>query len=163
MSLHNVYIGLGSNLENPPQQIKTALTSIQGLPGTILINSSSLYKSSPVGPQDQPDFYNAACLISTELSPIALLDELQAIEQLQQRKRLQHWGPRTLDLDILLFAQQHINDTRLTVPHAELQNRDFVLKPLLELTPGLSLPCNKKLSELLAQCPDNQLQYVSTL
>ena len=106
-----------------------------------------------MGPQDQDDFVNAVVLLATELEPLALLDELQSIEQHHQRVRERHWGPRTLDLDLLLFADQTIQNSRLTVPHTELSRRDFVIGPLLELCPELLLPNGTPLQQLLQQCP----------
>ncbi|MFT5068508.1 MAG: 2-amino-4-hydroxy-6-hydroxymethyldihydropteridine diphosphokinase, partial [Candidatus Paceibacteria bacterium] len=115
--------------------------------------ASKLYLSKPVGPQDQDNFVNAVALIITELEPLSLLDELQTIEQQHQRVRERHWGPRTLDLDLLLFGEQSIQHPRLTVPHAQLSRRDFVVGPLLELCPELVLPSGTQLQELLQQCP----------
>ncbi|MEX0614985.1 MAG: 2-amino-4-hydroxy-6-hydroxymethyldihydropteridine diphosphokinase, partial [Methylophaga sp.] len=104
------YIGLGSNLEAPAEQIKTALTDLQSLPATQLLKTSSLYASPPMGPQDQPDYINAVALLDTTLSAHDLLNALQAIEQQHGRQRKRHWGERTLDLDILLYGQQMIED-----------------------------------------------------
>ena len=136
----NAYIGLGSNLDNPIGHVKQALEDLKQLPQSQLLLASKLYLSKPVGPQDQDNFVNAVALIITELEPLALLDELQTIEQQHQRVRERHWGPRTLDLDLLLFGEQSIQHPRLTVPHAQLSRRDFVVGPLLELCPELVLP-----------------------
>ncbi len=152
------YIGLGSNLQNPVAQLARAVAELAGLPKTTLLAQSPFYASRPVGPQDQPDFVNGAARLQTKLSAHQLLDHLQAIEQAHGRERLRHWGPRTLDLDLLVFGDQSIHDERLTVPHAELANRDFVLQPLLDLAPDLALPDGTPVSELLQQCPDNQLR-----
>jgi len=149
----NVYIGLGSNLDNPKDHVKRALEELKQLPHSHLLLASKLYLSKPVGPQDQDDFVNAVALLVTELDPLALLDELQSIEQRHQRVRERHWGPRTLDLDLLLFGDQTIQNSRLTVPHVELGNRDFVVGPLFELCPELTLPNGTKLQQLLQQCP----------
>jgi 2-amino-4-hydroxy-6-hydroxymethyldihydropteridine diphosphokinase len=149
----NAYIGLGSNLDNPKEHVKQALEDLKQLPKSQLLLASKLYLSKPVGPQDQDDFVNAVALLVTELGPLALLDQLQAIEQRHQRVRERHWGPRTLDLDLLLFGDQYIKHSRLTVPHAELANRDFVVGPLFELCPELILPNGTRLQELLQQCP----------
>jgi len=149
----NAYIGLGSNLDNPKKHVRRALEELKQLPRSQLLLSSKLYLSKPVGPQDQDDFVNAVAIVMTELEPLALLDELQAIEQRHQRIRERHWGPRTLDLDLLLFGDQNINNSRLTVPHVELSNRDFVVGPLFELCPDLTLPNGIPLQELLQQCP----------
>jgi 2-amino-4-hydroxy-6-hydroxymethyldihydropteridine diphosphokinase len=149
----NAYIGLGSNLDNPKEHVKQALEDLKQLPKSQLLLASKLYLSKPVGPQDQDDFINAVVLLVTELEPLALLDQLQAIEQRHQRVRERHWGPRTLDLDLLLFGDQCIENSRLTVPHAELANRDFVVGPLFELSPELILPSGTRLQELLQRCP----------
>lgn len=169
------YIGLGSNLNQPETQIAIAIGSISTLPEIQLIARAPLYKSSPVGPQDQPDFINTAIKIRTTFSPDALLSALQHIERSQGRVKTRHWGERSIDLDILLYSnllydnqlydnQLHNNQpnqnssSRLIIPHPELQNRDFVLKPLLDICPTLSLPSGAPLSRLLSQCPDNNLQ-----
>ena len=149
----NAYIGLGSNLDNPIGHVKQALEDLKQLPQSQLLLASKLYLSKPVGPQDQDNFVNAVALIITELEPLALLDELQTIEQQHQRVRERHWGPRSLDLDLLLFGDRSIQHPRLTVPHAQLSRRDFVVGPLLELCPELVLPSGTQLQELLQQCP----------
>ena len=149
----NAYIGLGSNLDNPIGHVKQALEDLKQLPQSQLLLASKLYLSKPVGPQDQDNFVNAVALIITELGPLALLDELQTIEQQHQRVRERHWGPRSLDLDLLLFGDRSIQHPRLTVPHAQLSRRDFVVGPLLELCPELVLPSGTQLQELLQQCP----------
>lgn len=154
----DAYIGLGSNLEQPAAQLAKAVSELAGLPKTTLVAQSPFYASRPVGPQDQPDFVNGAVHLRTDLSAHELLDYLQAIEQAHGRERLRHWGPRTLDLDLLLFGQTTLNDARLTVPHAELANRDFVLQPLLDLAPELALPDGTIVAELRRHCPDNQLR-----
>lgn len=140
MLVHSVYIGLGSNLANPVEQIKTAFKALASLPQTRVIKHSQLYASKPQGPQDQPDFVNAVSLIETALEPLALLEALQRLEQEQGKVKKRHWGERLIDLDILLFNSQVINLERLTVPHKEVANRDFVLLPLAELSAGLLIP-----------------------
>lgn len=157
MNRVNAYVGLGSNLAEPLQQLARAVTALARLPATTLVAQSRFYRSRPVGPQDQPDFVNGAVRLDTALAPLELLDQLQAIEQAQGRERLRHWGPRTLDLDLLLYDQATIRQPRLTVPHPELPNRDFVLQPLLDLEPDLTLPDGRSLAELRRTCPDNGL------
>lgn len=154
---NNVYIGLGSNLDDPAKQLEIALSTLAQLTNCELTCHSSFYCSKPVGPQDQPDFVNAAALLRTTLSPEKLLKTLQQVEREQGRIKKRRWGERTLDLDILLFNQETINTPDLIVPHKEISNRDFVLKPLLELDPALSLPDGTSLLSLLQKCPDNQL------
>lgn len=154
----HAYVGLGSNLAEPLMQLASAVAALAALPQTTLVAQSPFYRSRPVGPQDQPDFINGAVLLATELPPLNLLDELQRIELDQGRERIQHWGPRTLDLDLLLYGNDVINHERLQVPHPELTNRDFALQPLLDLTPDLTLPDGRRVSDVRLHCPDNHLQ-----
>jgi 2-amino-4-hydroxy-6-hydroxymethyldihydropteridine diphosphokinase len=157
-----VYIGLGSNLELPEKQIQAACNSLALLADTVFIKCSSLYQSRPMGPQDQPDYVNAVALIETELSPGSLLQQTQLIEQQQGRIRTEtRWGPRPIDLDILLFGQQLIDNERLTVPHSGMKQREFVLYPLFEIAQELILPCGEKLSDLILICPINGLQKMT--
>ncbi len=153
------YIGLGSNLEDPLTQVRRAFDELADIPRTRLQARSTIYSSHPVGPA-QPDFINAVALLDTELAPLALLDALQAIEQAHQRVRIQHWGPRTLDLDLLLYADQTIDLERLKVPHPYLTQRSFVLYPLADITPDLHLPDGTPLAELLRHCPADGLVRV---
>lgn len=152
------YIGLGSNLANPEGQLREALTALNQLNGSRLINVSPLYRSKPVGPQDQPDFINAVACLETQLDAHALLDQLQAIEQLHGRERLQHWGPRTLDLDILLYGEQTISTERLQVPHPYLTERSFVVIPLADIAPGLTLPQGQNIDDLANQYASDELE-----
>lgn len=155
------WVGLGSNLEDPLAQLALAITGLASLPRTSLLAQSSFYRSSPMGPQDQPDFVNGVVLLTTELPAEALLDELQTLEENHGRERVVHWGPRTLDLDLLLYGDQQISSERLTVPHPGLAVRDFVLRPLLELEPELVLPDGLSASSLLAACADNNLKRLT--
>jgi 2-amino-4-hydroxy-6-hydroxymethyldihydropteridine diphosphokinase len=155
------WIGLGSNLEDPLAQVSTALQELKLLPDTTLAARSSLYRSDPVGPPGQPDYINAVAALDTRLEPEALLDALQAIEQMHQRVRKTHWGPRTLDLDLLLYGDQVISTPRLTVPHAYMTERNFVLWPLAELAPELILPDGRPLNTLLQHCPLGTLEKIS--
>jgi len=154
------YIGLGSNLENPLAQVEQALVELAAIPESSLLAKSPLYRSAAVGPGDQPDYINAAALLETSLAPLALLDALQAIELSHQRVRLEHWGPRTLDLDILLLDQQTIDSDRLKVPHPYLTQRNFVLYPLADIAPELLLPDGRSLQQLIAQCPRDGLELI---
>lgn len=163
MHSHAVYIGLGSNLGNPEEQVVTAIKALALLPQSALIAVSSLYASAPIGPQDQPPFINAVALLHTSLSPLALLDALQALEQDAGRIRARHWGERTLDLDILLFGQQVIEHPRLKVPHPFMRERRFVLEPLLEISPNTYLPCGVSLAEDLAQVKEQDIWHHCTL
>ena len=157
----DAFVGLGSNLADPATQLARAVAELASLPATRLVAQSPFYASQPVGPQDQPDFVNGAVWLRTSLSPHALLDRLQAIEQAHGRVRLRRWGPRTLDLDLLLYGNQTLHDPRLTVPHRELPNRDFVLQPLLDLAPDLTLPDGRTIAELRRRCPDNALRRLA--
>ncbi|KKO44460.1 2-amino-4-hydroxy-6-hydroxymethyldihydropteridine pyrophosphokinase [Arsukibacterium ikkense] len=162
LAAHDVYLGLGANLAKPIAQIQHAITALQQLPQSTLLAVSSLYGSKPMGPQDQPDYVNAVAKISTRLAPLALLDALQQIELQQGRQRkAERWGPRSLDLDILLYASQTMVSERLTIPHYGLAQREFVLYPLAEIAPRLQLPCGTPLQALLSQVPLNGLQKLS--
>lgn len=152
-----VYIGLGSNLQGPTQQLTSALAELAAHPDLILKNTSDLYSSKPVGPQDQPDYVNAVAELHTDLAPEALLDVLQHIENQHNRVRLRHWGERTLDLDILLYGDNIINTPRLTVPHKEMYNRSFVLYPLAQIAPQLRLPDGRRLPDVLLQVTNDLL------
>ncbi len=145
------YIGLGSNLDDPQSQLKKAIISLEMMPSTSVVKTSSFYRSKPVGPQDQPDYINAVVELDTELSASVLLDYLQAIENEQGRERKIKWGARTLDLDILLFGDEIINDDRLQVPHVEMHNRGFVLLPLNEIFSDCMIPGVGAVSSLLQE------------
>ncbi|WP_428353333.1 2-amino-4-hydroxy-6-hydroxymethyldihydropteridine diphosphokinase [Methyloprofundus sp.] len=148
------YIGLGSNLATPKTQINTAQQAINGLEGVLELAFSSLYRSTPMGPQDQPDYVNAVMAIETDLSAIELLRCLQKIELDHGRVRKdERWGARTLDLDILLYGQQMIDLPDLIVPHYGLAERAFVLYPLHEIAPELKVPGLGGMAELIASCP----------
>lgn len=149
-----VYIGLGSNLAEPRRQLEAALAALARLPHCRLVAVSSLYASDPLGPPDQPRYVNAAAALDCELTPLELLDALQAIEREQGRERkAERWGPRTLDLDILLFGDLQLDEERLTVPHYHMHARAFVLYPLAEIAPDLRLPDGQALQTLLDCCP----------
>ena len=157
------FVGLGSNLARPRQQIEQALEAMGQISDTQLVRCSSLYASKPMGPHDQPDYVNAVVELATGLSPHELLDALQAIEQRQGRVRKeQRWGPRTLDLDILLFADLQFSDERLTIPHYGLCQREFVVLPLLEIAPTLSLPDGRRLASIATQLDRNGLAILSS-
>lgn len=145
-----VYIGLGSNLQDPQRQVLNALDVLADLPETVFELASSLYQSRPMGPQDQPDFINAVARLDTGLSAEALMDSLHRIEARQGRIRRARWGPRTLDLDLLLYGDSVIETPRLSVPHPRLVERAFVLLPLLELDSGLVIPGHGPAADLLA-------------
>ncbi len=153
------YIGLGSNQADPIGQVLKACEALGQVPRTRLARRSSLYRSAPLGPQDQPPYINAVAELDTELTPLELLDQLQRIELDQGRERkAERWGPRTLDLDMLLFGEQVIDSPRLQVPHYHMQARAFVLYPLAELAADLALPDGTRLSQLLDTCPADGLE-----
>ena len=147
-----VYIGIGSNLDAPIAQVQQAAVFLQTLPESRYLKTSALYRSPPMGPEDQPDYINAVSLLETALSADALLTELQAIECRQGRTRTQRWGPRTLDLDILLYGEKIIKQDRLTIPHPGLHERGFVLYPLQDINPDLVIPEYGSVALLIQSC-----------
>ncbi|MCK5830283.1 MAG: 2-amino-4-hydroxy-6-hydroxymethyldihydropteridine diphosphokinase [Methylococcales bacterium] len=155
----DVYIGLGSNLEHPIEQIKQARTAISDQANISEIKFSSLYRSPPMGPQDQPDYVNAVMSVSTSLTALEVLRVLQQIEKDFGRVRKgERWGARTLDLDLLLYADQQINVPDLMVPHIGLSERAFVMYPLAEIVPEyFVVPGKNTVKQLLDQCPLNGL------
>ncbi|MBA6253045.1 MAG: 2-amino-4-hydroxy-6-hydroxymethyldihydropteridine diphosphokinase [Colwellia sp.] len=159
-----VYVGLGSNLSDPQKQIKLAVASLAQIKNTTLDGVSSLYFSRPMGPQDQPDYMNAVASLTTDLNPLDLLNELQAIENNAGRVRKDNrWGARILDLDVLLYDNETINHERLIVPHYGLELREFVLLPLAELSPKLTLPNGKPVLALSQAIATNGLKIHSKL
>ncbi|TKI08798.1 2-amino-4-hydroxy-6-hydroxymethyldihydropteridine diphosphokinase [Martelella alba] len=151
-----VWLALGSNQARPLQQIAAALQALSALPETRLTACSSYYRSRPLGPQDQPDFLNAVASLDTRLAPETLLDHTQDIERRQGRvRKANRWGPRTLDLDILLFGDRQQRTERLTLPHYDMKNREFVLYPLAELAPDLVFPDGDRLADLVRRVPRN--------
>lgn len=154
-----VYLALGSNLADPLHQVQSALDALAAIPQSRLVACSSLYRTPPYGPPDQPDYLNAAVALDTELSPEALLDHTQRIELEQGRVRKDHrWGPRTLDLDIMLFGDLTLATARLTVPHYDMHNRAFMLLPLLEIAPALCLPDGTRIADLLAPLDSSEIR-----
>lgn len=133
-------IGLGSNLDDPVRQVDSALSELADLPLTRLLRHSSLYRSAPMGPADQPDYVNAAALLETALEPLELLDALQAIEAAHGRRRMLRWGPRTLDLDLLAYGDLSLAHPRLVLPHPGIGERAFVLVPMAEIVPDMMIP-----------------------
>ncbi|MEG8234277.1 2-amino-4-hydroxy-6-hydroxymethyldihydropteridine diphosphokinase [Pseudomonas orientalis] len=151
--MERIYIGMGSNLAAPQQQLRSAIDALAQLPGTTLAGVSAFYQSDSLLP-GQPRYTNAVAALDSDLAPLDLLDALQTIENDQGRQRLERWGPRTLDLDILLFGDRLIDEPRLKVPHYQMHLRAFVLYPLAELAPAdLQLPDGQSLSGLLEACP----------
>jgi 2-amino-4-hydroxy-6-hydroxymethyldihydropteridine diphosphokinase len=143
-------IGLGSNLGDPVKQVREGITALDRMPDTVVLVSSSLYCSKPLGPPGQPDYINAAVRLDTGISADQLLLNLQQIEYQFGRDRSSgHWGPRTLDLDILTYGDQIIISTHLTVPHPEIPNRNFVLYPLVEIDCNMEIPGMGRARDLL--------------
>ncbi|RRS07745.1 2-amino-4-hydroxy-6-hydroxymethyldihydropteridine diphosphokinase [Pseudoalteromonas sp. J010] len=160
--MNTAYIGLGANLSEPMAQLQRALTVLASHPALSVIHHSSLYGSKPMGPQDQPDYVNAVAKLETSLAAEALLDVLQQIELEHGRvRKSERWGPRTLDLDILLFNEEIIASERLVVPHYGLTKREFVVYPLLEIAPTLKLPDGTTLESLAEQLPLNGLTILN--
>jgi 2-amino-4-hydroxy-6-hydroxymethyldihydropteridine diphosphokinase len=136
------YVGVGSNLADPVAQVRRALERLGQLPGTRAVRHSGLYRNPPLGPQDQPDYVNAVAALLTQLTPRALLDELQALESALGRTRVagDRWGPRIIDLDLLACGGQQCAEPGLVLPHPGIAERNFVLFPLYDVAPGLTLP-----------------------
>lgn len=153
--MKTVYIALGSNLNNPLAQLKQAVELLKKF--AIDFEISPFYGSKPLGPQDQPDYVNAVATFKTNLTAYELLDRLQQIENEQGRIRLRRWGERTLDLDILLYGDEQITSERLTIPHIEMKNREFVIVPLYDLVPDLILPSGEKLADLYQKFRAHQM------
>ena len=158
-----VFIGIGSNLNDPLKQVCAAINSLNTIEQTSLIQASSLYGSKPMGPQDQPDYVNAVAELETSLEPFELLDELQRIEGEFGRERIKgnRWGARVLDLDILLIDQLVIDTERLIVPHYGMKTREFVILPLAEIAPTLILPDGSTIKTLSNTIDPNGLTILS--
>ncbi len=163
------YIGLGANLDKPRAQVMRAIDELANLPDSRLLAVSALYRSTPMvlpgqDPETQPDYINAVAKLETRLDPHSLLDALQAIEQAHGRQRNGlSWSPRTLDLDILLYANQQLDDERLQVPHAGIAVRNFVLYPLEELASReLAIPGVGRLADLLNRCSPEGLEKITS-
>ena len=157
------YIGIGSNLEDPVAQVKDAIEELGMLPDTILAGRSSLYTNKPMGPQDQPDYINAVVGLDTLLSVDELFAQLMRIEELAGRVRDgKRWGPRILDLDLLLYGKKKVDKAGLKVPHPGLHERDFVIIPLAEVAGNLNIPGHGLLSTLINQVENHSLKKVIT-
>lgn len=151
--LVTAYIGVGSNLDSPLDHVQQAIRELSQHRHLQSVKVSPIYGSKPVGPQDQPNYVNAVIEVQTHLLPHHLLDLLQALEQHHGRQRKRHWGERTLDLDLVLYGQAIIRTPRLTVPHAFMTERSFVLYPLLDLKPDLVLPEGTPVQQYTAEVP----------
>ncbi|MCP3669275.1 MAG: 2-amino-4-hydroxy-6-hydroxymethyldihydropteridine diphosphokinase [Gammaproteobacteria bacterium] len=151
------YIGLGSNLDDPAEQLSRAFMALAQIQNTRLVRYSSLYQSPPMGGMEQPDYINAAAVVDTALKPAELLQQLQVIETAQGRTKGERWGPRTLDLDLLIYGSSIIDTPDLKVPHPGMHDRAFVLYPLYELSPDLEIPGRGQIIELLKNCSSEGL------
>jgi 2-amino-4-hydroxy-6-hydroxymethyldihydropteridine diphosphokinase len=148
------YLGLGANLDDPIRHIRNARTELQRHPNLREVAFSSLYRSVPMGPSDQPDYINAVMAVETALTPLSLLRLLQAIESGHGRLRSdERWGPRTLDLDLLLYGTERLSSPELMVPHPGVPEREFVLIPLFEIAPDLVIPGQGPVRDLIDACP----------
>jgi len=159
----SAYIGLGSNLDGPARHIRTGMDDLDKLPGSRVTARSSLYRSTPQGPVKQPDFINAVIRVETELSAGVLLEHALSIEQKHGRTRTLHWGPRTLDLDLLLYGDMKICEQNLIIPHPHIASRGFVLYPLLEIAPGIEIPGLGMASALLEKLPERHSSGITRL
>lgn len=146
-----VFVALGANLDDPKAQLDNAVTALSILAQENSLRVSPYYCSTPMGNVVQPDYVNAVASFKTSLAPLELLDALQQIENTQGRVRKERWGPRTLDLDLLLYGNEIIDEPRLKVPHYGMKDRSFVLVPLAAIAPDLILPCKTALSSLITE------------
>lgn len=153
------YVGLGANLGQPLAQLTAAVAALGQIPGARLVAVSPAYRSRPMGPQDQPDYVNAVAGLLVRLEPLALLEALQAIENRMGRVRDgERWGPRTLDLDLLVFGNRVMDEPRLTLPHPGVHERSFVLYPLADIAPALQVPGRGRVDVLQATVSGDDLQ-----
>jgi 2-amino-4-hydroxy-6-hydroxymethyldihydropteridine diphosphokinase len=157
---HQAFIAIGSNLQDPVRQVNLAFELLANLPDTRISKHSSLYRSAPVGYDNQPDFINAVAEVNTTLTPQQLLQALLATEALQGRERPFPNAPRVLDLDLLLYDDRVMNTTELTLPHPRMHERGFVLYPLAEIAPDLQVPTKGNVRDLLAACADKNIEKI---
>lgn len=160
-SVYEVYIGIGSNLNSPLDQVRASCDALKREPSFEFVTHSPWYASKALGPAGQDDYVNGVALIKTDTPAALVLSILQRIEKAQGRVRKERWGPRTLDLDILLYGNQHIDDHDLCVPHRELCRRNFVVRPLLDINPELVLPDARTLKEILPIIGENNLRQLT--
>jgi 2-amino-4-hydroxy-6-hydroxymethyldihydropteridine diphosphokinase len=152
-AISHAYVGLGSNLDSPIEQVRAGMAALRELPDSHVLKCSSLYRTAPIGVTEQPDFINAVCALDTALTPRALMRRLLAIEHAHGRRRgPQPGAARTLDLDILLYEDMELESPEVTVPHPRLHERAFVLYPLFEIAPTLHVPGLGPIGELLSRC-----------
>jgi 2-amino-4-hydroxy-6-hydroxymethyldihydropteridine diphosphokinase len=154
------FVGVGANLGDPAAQVRAAIAALAALPGTRLVAASSLYRTAPVGHADQPDFVNAAALLETTLAPRALLAALQGIEAAAGRARSFKDAPRVLDLDLLLYGGEVIDEPGLVVPHPRLHDRAFALAPVVEIDPAAVIPGRGPARDWLARVADQRVERI---
>ncbi len=150
-AMHRAYVGLGANLDDPAGQVEAAIAALDRLAGTRVIRRSALYRTRPVGYAEQPDFINAVAELETALEPAPLLREMLGLEQVHGRVRGIRNGPRTLDLDLLLYDSRVVASPELTLPHPRMHERAFVLVPLQEIAPQAAIPGRGSVEALLAR------------
>jgi 2-amino-4-hydroxy-6-hydroxymethyldihydropteridine diphosphokinase len=155
------YVALGSNLQDPRQQVLRALSELNGLPGTCVVAQSSLYLTTPLGYDNQPDFINAVAAVDTTLGAPELMRALLALETAHGRERPFPNAPRVLDLDLLLYDALQLDTLELTLPHPRLHERGFVLLPLAEIAPELAIPGRGTVHALAQQLPDQGVQRLA--
>lgn len=154
------YIGLGSNLGDSVQYLREALKALAQIASTKLVKASSIYESAPMGGLKQPNYFNAVAKVVTNLSPWDFIRHTQTVEQQCGRKRDEHWAPRTLDLDILLFAELAFEDPLLQIPHPGIYMRNFVLQPLKEIAPELRFPDGSSIAKREQECPPSPISQL---
>lgn len=155
------FIALGSNLQQPQMQVQQALAELNNLTDTRLVAQSSLYRTAPLGYDNQPDFINAVAKIETKLSPVDLLHALLALENSHGRERPFPNAPRVLDLDLLLYDGVTMNTPELTLPHPRMHERGFVLLPLTEIAPDLTIDHHGKVADLALACLDQGIERIN--
>lgn len=155
------YVALGSNLDDPVRQVLRAFEALAGLPDSRLVVRSSLYRTPPMGPVPQPDFVNAVAGLVTQLDPRALLHALKALEtRLGRASPVERWGPRSIDLDLLVHGSEQLQDDGITVPHEGIAERAFVLVPLAEISPALVVPGLGRVSSLVERVESGALERI---
>lgn len=153
MTAQRAFVALGSNLDDPARQLDRALEALSGLPGTRVLAVSSFYLTAPWGDADQPDFVNAVAMLETALAPLPLLDALLTIEQQMGRVRTRRYGPRVIDLDLLVHGDTVLDSPRLVLPHPRMHERAFVMWPLAEIAPEFVLGQWGRVAEIAAALP----------
>ncbi len=162
-TLRPAYVAIGSNLQDPPRQVRRAMEHLSRREGLRVELRSRLYRSSPMGPQDQPDFVNAAVGVLTMLTPRELLETLLSIEKMMGRDRRERWGPRLIDLDLIWLVGDPVDEAGLRLPHPGVSERNFVLYPLADIAPSLRIPGHGRVAELAGRIGDAGLSVLEDL